>query len=74
MDIAAITPELPNLHAVIVMCSILVAFLLFASEKIPLATSSLLVLVFLAVVFELMPFAVEGGVFRATQLDRKSVV
>ncbi|MBL4763083.1 MAG: SLC13 family permease [Gammaproteobacteria bacterium] len=68
MGTDTITTILPNVHAVIVMGSIVVAFLLFASEKIPLATSSLLVLVFLAVLFEVMPFAVDGGTFRASQL------
>jgi len=55
----------PGLHAIVVMLLVVVALVLFASDRIPLATSSLLILVFLAVFFEVFPFQTEHGLLRA---------
>ena len=43
-------------HAYAVMALVVLALALFASERVPLATSSLLVLVLLTLLFELFPF------------------
>ena len=56
----------PNFHAIVVMLLVVVALALFASERIPLATSSLLILVFLALFFELFPYQTSQGVLRAS--------
>lgn len=55
MDLA-----LPNPHALAVMILIVTALVLFTREKIPLQTTSLFVLVTLAVGFTLFPFTSEG--------------
>ncbi len=47
---------LPNLHALSVMVLIVVALVLFTREEIPLETTSLVVLVVLAVGFQLFPY------------------
>ena len=52
-------------HAFAVMLLVVVALLLFASERIPLATSSLLVLVLLCLLFELVPYQQGGERLRA---------
>jgi di/tricarboxylate transporter len=51
---------LPNAHALAVMILIIVALVLFTRENIPLQTTSLLVLVALAVGFTLFPYTSEG--------------
>lgn len=51
----------PGFHAIVVMVLVLVALVLFASERIPLASSSLFILAFIAVFFELFPFVGEYG-------------
>ncbi len=51
----------PNAHALAVLLLTLLALVLFTRERIPLETSSLLVLALLAVGFELFPFE-RGGV------------
>jgi di/tricarboxylate transporter len=51
----------PNFHAIVVMFLVLAALILFASERIPLASSSLIILVFITVFFELFPFVGESG-------------
>ena len=58
----------PGFHAYIVMALVAVALFLFASSRIPLATSSLIILVFLCLLFELFPFENKNGVLRATHL------
>ncbi len=45
-----------NFHAVFVMILVVFALFLFASEKIPLATSSLIVLVIQIIFFEVFPY------------------
>ena len=53
---------LPNMHALAVMTLIIVALVLFARDDIPLETTSLVVLVALAVGFQLFPYEYEGAV------------
>lgn len=49
-----------NFHAIFVMGLVVLALFLFANEKIPIATSSLLVLVILILFFEIFPFSIDG--------------
>lgn len=58
-------PSIPNMHALSVLLLTGVALVLFSRDKIPLETSSLIVLVCLAVGFEVFPFVDEGGALRA---------
>ncbi|MBN2466608.1 MAG: SLC13 family permease [Deltaproteobacteria bacterium] len=58
-------PPPPNVHAVAVLFLTVLALILFTREKIPLESSSFLVLIVLAVGFELFPFPADGGVLRA---------
>ncbi len=58
-------PSPPNIHAVAVLALTGVALILFTREKIPLESSSLMVLVGLAVGFELFPFQLTGGTLNA---------
>ena len=60
-----ILPSL-NGHALAVLLLTVLALLLFTRERIPLETSSLLVLVLLAVGFELFPFQYDGATLHAT--------
>ncbi len=64
---AAITTELvaPSLHAIVVMLIIVIALFLFARDELPLASSSLFILVTLILFFELFPFESEGRVLSA---------
>jgi di/tricarboxylate transporter len=55
---------LPNLHALAVMLLIVIALVLFTREEIPLETTSLVVLVTLAVGFQLFPFQSETETVR----------
>ncbi len=55
-------------HAYAVMVLVVVALVLFASERVPLATSSLLVLVVLTLLFEIFPYQGRSGPVTATQL------
>lgn len=50
----------PNMHALAVMLLIAAALVLFARDDIPLETTSLVVLVALAVGFQLFPYTVDG--------------
>ena len=50
------------------MALVLLALLLFASERIPLATSSLLILVLLTLLFEIFPIGSNAGQVRASDL------
>ena len=54
-------PDIPSIHAIATLILTALALLLFTRERIPLETSSLLVLVLLTVGFELFPYAVEPG-------------
>ena len=55
-------------HAYAVMGVVVLALILFASERIPLASSSLLILVVLALLFELFPYSNRYGTVRASDL------
>jgi len=50
--------ESANFHAMFVMALVLFALFIFASERIPLASSSLLILVILILFFEMFPYYV----------------
>ena len=58
-------PPPPNIHAVAVLFLSVLALILFTREKIQLESSSFLVLILLAVGFELFPFKVNGSVLHA---------
>jgi di/tricarboxylate transporter len=58
---------LPNAHAMAVMILIFVALVLFTRESIPLQTTSLLVLVALAVGFTLFPYVSEGKTLQPSE-------
>jgi len=58
-------PPLPNFHAMSVMFLTIIALILFTREKIPLESSSLMVLMSLAVGFELFPFKLDGHFLKA---------
>ncbi len=64
-----IMPEfgLPNMHALAVMLLIIVALVLFTREHIPLQTTSLVVLVTLAVGFTLFPFESDGKIIQPSE-------
>lgn len=53
-------PPLPELHALAVLVLVVVAFFLFTRERIPLESSSLLVLIALVVGFEIFPYTRNG--------------
>ncbi len=55
-------PELPNAHATAVLLLTVVALILFTRERLPLETSSLLVVVVLTVGFTLFPYSQIDGV------------
>jgi len=57
---------LPNSHALAVMAVIIVALVLFTRDRIPLQTTSLLVLVALTVGFTLFPYESDGQVIQAS--------
>ncbi|MEM7079890.1 MAG: SLC13 family permease [Pseudomonadota bacterium] len=50
-------PELPNLHALLMLATTVAALYMFAREKWALEISSLSLLVFLVVIFSLFPYA-----------------
>ena len=58
----------PDFHAYAVMLLVVLALILFASERVPLATSSLLILVMLALLFEVFPYLGNDGFIQATDL------
>jgi di/tricarboxylate transporter len=55
-------------HAYAVMALVVLALVLFASERIPLASSSLLILAALTLLFEVFPFNGVNGQLRASDL------
>jgi di/tricarboxylate transporter len=59
-------PPLPDTHALTVLALTVLALFLFTRERIPLETSSLLILVALTVGFELFPYEGPDGTIRAT--------
>ena len=58
-------PPPPNVHALAVLLLTVLALVLFTREKIPLESSSFLVLISLTVGFEIFPFQSEGRVLHA---------
>jgi len=58
----------PDFHAYAVMLLVVLALILFASERVPLATSSLLILVSLALLFEVFPYQGSDGEIQAMDL------
>lgn len=54
-------PPIPDAHGVAVMALVAIALALFASSRIPLETSSLLVLGLLVVGFQLFPYTAAGA-------------
>ncbi len=56
----------PNIHALAVMVLIVVALVLFSRERIPLETTSLVVLVLLTVGFTLFPYEADGETLAAS--------
>ena len=60
--------SIPDFHAYAVMALVALALLLFASERIPLATSSLSILVLLTLLFALFPYQGATGPFAASDL------
>ncbi len=58
-------PSPPNSHAIVVLALTVLALILFTREKLPLESSSLLILVSLAVGFELFPFRTGESVLHA---------
>lgn len=65
-----IFPDLPNVHALAVMVTTLLALFLFTREKIPIESSSLLILILLTVGFKLFPFSANGEVLNAVDFFR----
>ena len=63
-------PPPPNTHAIAVLVLTVLALLLFTREKIPLESSSFLILVSLALGFELFPFRKYGTVLHAVDFFR----
>ncbi len=55
-------------HAYVVMGLVVLALILFASERIPLASTSLLILVLLSLLFEVFPYDSADGPLRASDL------
>jgi di/tricarboxylate transporter len=60
-------PALPNEHAIAVLIMTVVALYLFTRERIPLETSSLLVLIIIVIGFELYPYHSATGELEASQ-------
>jgi di/tricarboxylate transporter len=60
-----IVPPLPNAHSFAVLVLTGLALVIFSRDKIPLETSSLLVLVALTVGFQLWPFSSDGRTLHA---------
>lgn len=60
-------PPLPDPHAIAVLILIGVAFVLFTRERLPLETSSLLILIALVVGFEVFPYEGAPGRLHATE-------
>lgn len=58
-------PPVPNPHSIAVLALTVIALVLFSRDKIPLETSSLVVLVALTVGFHLWPFAGNGKTLHA---------
>ena len=59
-------PDLPGIHALIVLGLVVFTLFLFTRDSIPLETSSLLILIILVVIFQLFPFEQDGVRLEAT--------
>jgi di/tricarboxylate transporter len=53
-------PEIPNIHAAVMMGITLFALVLFSREKVPLETSSLGILAVIVFIFSVFPFSLHG--------------
>jgi di/tricarboxylate transporter len=58
----------PQFHAYVVMALVVLALVLFASERVPLASSSLVILVLLSLLFEVFPYQGSSGPLHASDL------
>ena len=63
-----VSTSIPGFHAYVVMALVVLALILFASERLPLASSSLLILVLLSLLFEIFPYDGGSGPVRASDL------
>ena len=61
-------PTAPDQHAIAILILTILALFLFTRERIPLETSSLLVIALLAVGFELFPYHYDGRVLHSIEL------
>ena len=61
-------PELPNLHALLILILTGIALFLFSRERLPLETSSLTILAILTVGLTLFPFRHNGSELEAVDL------
>ena len=61
-------PSAPDQHAIAVLALSVIALFLFTRERIPLETSSLLVIASLAIGFELFPYEYNGYILSTMQL------
>ena len=68
MNISSLIVAYPQFHAFAVMLLVMLALILFAIDRIPLASSSLIILVLLALLFELFPYSGKSGPLRASHL------
>ncbi len=60
-------PPLPDPHGIAVMALVVIALAMFASGRIPLETSSLVILGLLVLGFELFPYSVDGVTLHPTE-------
>ncbi len=60
-------PLPPNPHSTAVLCLAVLALLLFTREKLALESASFIILISLAIGFELFPFHVDGKVLHAAE-------
>lgn len=60
-------PPLPDLHALAVLALVVIAFVLFTRDRIPLETSCLMILIFLVVGFEMFPYHRDGVQLHAVE-------
>ena len=68
METSIITVSEPGFHAIVVMVFVGFALVLFANERVPLASTSLLILVSLSLFFELIPMNIDSDRLRAADL------
>ena len=68
MDVLTLNPEATGFHGTMVMVLVGFALVLFASEKLPLASASLVILVILCLLFETIPYEATDGRLRASDL------